>query len=54
MNIINGCIKLGLKWSISPLDLNTKMDYVKEFVVGSNGIESFNPLSIFALFLINT
>lgn len=49
LNIIDGCIRLGLKWRISTLDLNTKIEYVGTNKNMDYGIDLFQAIPVFTI-----
>ena len=52
LTIVNNCISLGLKWKISILDLNAKIDYVFETFRRNNGIGCFKAIQVSPVLLI--
>ena len=54
LSILDKCIQLGLKWNITKIDLNTKIEYVNILLVVVNGIDRIKEISILTLLLIFT
>ena len=54
VNIINKCIELGLKWSVTKVDLNEKVDYVRPILFENYAIDCIKAIYLSAILLIHT